>query len=172
MVDPRVFSWNASIVVLFLASFLVWIMVAGVGVLWIFDNGKEGRSRISRAFGAALASWAITAIVKILHPTTRPFEIAGFSPLTLTLPKDGSFPSGHAAFAWSLATVLYSYNKFYGLLFSLLALGVSIGRVLSGVHFVTDVLVGSVVGVSVGYAFSGALYSKIPLKNANKSRRK
>ena len=65
-----------------------------------------------------------------------------------------SFPSGHAASVWSLATVIaYEYGRrrplvrfgVYGL-----AIAVSISRYTGRNHFLSDVLVGSAIGFGIG----------------------
>ena len=64
----------------------------------------------------------------------------------------GSFPSGHATLAWTLATVMA--HKYPNWPVRLLAYGmataVSTTRVTGGVHFPSDVFAGSVIGFAVG----------------------
>ncbi|HEY6802540.1 MAG TPA: phosphatase PAP2 family protein [Pyrinomonadaceae bacterium] len=65
-----------------------------------------------------------------------------------------SFPSGHAASAWSVATVIaHEYGKRRPLVrFSIygLAAAVSVARYTEEKHFLSDVLIGSVIGYAVG----------------------
>jgi len=64
----------------------------------------------------------------------------------------GSFPSGHATLAWTLATVMageYPNWPMRILMYSA-ALAVSTTRVTGGVHFPADVFAGSVIGFGVG----------------------
>ena len=69
-------------------------------------------------------------------------------------PDQFSFPSGHTITAFSVAS---SLGHFYpamqpGLLFC--AASVAASRVLLGMHFLTDVLVGALIGASLGRAFA------------------
>lgn len=68
--------------------------------------------------------------------------------------KGNSFPSGHAASAWSVATVIASeYGRHRPLLrFTVygLATVVSISRFTGRNHFLSDVLVGSAIGYGIG----------------------
>jgi membrane-associated phospholipid phosphatase len=68
--------------------------------------------------------------------------------------KGNSFPSGHAASAWSVATVIASeYGKHRPLIrFAAygLAAAVSMSRFTGQNHFLSDVLVGSVLGYGIG----------------------
>jgi len=68
-----------------------------------------------------------------------------------------SFPSGHSSAAFLMVTLLVT---FYGPMFTLLyawAAMVAVSRVLLGVHFPSDILVGSVMGFLIAYV-SSALY--------------
>ena len=64
----------------------------------------------------------------------------------------GSFPSGHATLAWTLATVMaHEYPNWpVRLLAYGVATAVSTTRVTGGVHFPSDVFAGSVIGFGVG----------------------
>ncbi|MEJ2347838.1 MAG: phosphatase PAP2 family protein [Patescibacteria group bacterium] len=139
---------SPTLLITFLASFLIWFMFAGLIILWAFD-GKVKRTQAVHAFGAALLVWVIAQMLKSLLPTVRPFMINGNFPLTLTLPGDGAFPSTHTAIAFSLATTLWLHNKKLGYFYLILAFLVGIGRVFANVHYVLDVLIGSFLGVMV-----------------------
>ncbi len=88
-------------------------------------------------------------MVKDLFFTIRPFKINGFPPLTITNPSDNSFPSGHTASAFALATAIFLINKKLGVLMFVLSSLVGLGRVLSNVHYPLDVLGGLVLGIFV-----------------------
>ncbi|MBR9678562.1 MAG: phosphatase PAP2 family protein [Nanoarchaeota archaeon] len=60
-----------------------------------------------------------------------------------------SFPSTHAAASFSIAVILSHYYPKQKYLFYLLATLVSFTRVYSGVHYVSDVIVGAGLGVLV-----------------------
>jgi hypothetical protein len=67
---------------------------------------------------------------------------------------DGSsFPSGHSASAWALASVLanqYPDKKWVKLTSYSLATAFSVARVLEGVHYPSDVFLGAIIGYSIG----------------------
>tara|TARA_R110001606_G_C15310113_1_gene643526 strand:+ start:490 stop:1314 length:825 start_codon:yes stop_codon:yes gene_type:complete len=63
-----------------------------------------------------------------------------------------SFPSGHSATAFLLATVCFCYakNTYLKMSFIILAVLVGLSRVLVGVHWPMDVLVGGALGIILG----------------------
>lgn len=89
--------------------------------------------------------------VKYFVHRPRPFHILEDVHLVMG-PKDGfSFPSGHATTSFCVATVVairypkLSYPAF------IIATLVALSRPYIGVHYPSDILVGSLLGVFVGY---------------------
>jgi len=135
----------------FLASFAIWLLFAGLILLWVID-GRIKKEVALHALASAAASWVLAEMIKSLIPTLRPFETNGLSPLTLTVPAGAAFPSGHASVAFALASAVWLHNKKIGFFFLLGAFGVGLGRVLGNVHFPADVLGGVGLGILVAYA--------------------
>lgn len=123
-------------------------MFFGLWVVWKAD-GKFRREQVLHALVSALLAWLIAQMIKGLFPTVRPFQVNGFSPLTLTVPGDSAFPSGHSAAAFALATTIWLHDKKLGSVFVLTALAIGIGRVLGNVHFPVDILGGAFIGVAL-----------------------
>ena len=135
--------------VTFLASFLIWILFAGVLVLWVVD-GRLKKEQALHELLAVMVAWTIAQMIKTFFPAVRPYVINGGSFLTFTkLHSPGSFPSTHAAVAFALAMTVWLHDKKIGSLFILAALGVGVGRVLGNVHYPVDIIAGGIVGVGV-----------------------
>jgi len=71
----------------------------------------------------------------------------------LTLGGKASFPSGHTASAFALATslALFARNKMLGILYLVLAILVGYSRIYLSQHFPADVFGGAVIGVLVAF---------------------
>jgi len=139
----------------------VWMVLAsrvGDGWLW-YALGMIllvfGGSNRFQAVGAATLSAAVSVglflRVKRIIGRKRPCAVAPHCWANLLPPDQFSFPSGHSMTAFSVAVPL---SLFYpslepGLLFC--ALSIALSRILLGLHFLSDVLVGSVFGAILGY---------------------
>lgn len=100
--------------------------------------------RLGLTCGVPLA--ALTAVrAKLDHP--RPYEVYGLEPLIPKETRGRSFPSRHVYSICVIGTSFLYLDPPLGVL--LLALGalLSAARVLSGVHFLKDVLAGAVIGI-------------------------
>lgn len=137
--------------VTFLASFLIWFLFAGLVILWLID-GKIKKEQAIHAFLAAVLAWLLAEMVKSLFPSLRPFKLNGYSPLTVTVPTDSSFPSSHEAAAFATAMTIFLHNKKLGVVFILGALLIGLGRILANVHYLFDILAGAGIGVVTSVA--------------------
>jgi undecaprenyl-diphosphatase len=147
------------IIVKFLASFLIWLMFFGLLVLWFID-GKIKKEQVLHALLACLMAWITTEILKGVFDTTRPFIVEGAKALTLTIPKDGAFPSSHTALAYALATTIWLHDKKVGWIYLVLALLVGAARVIANVHYPADILGGALIGIFISFVIE-----KIHLRN-------
>jgi undecaprenyl-diphosphatase len=104
------------------------------------------------------AACAIAAGILIFHGVKRrvrrkrPRDIEPHNWAHVTTRDQFSFPSGHATTAFAVALSLGCFFPGMMPVLLILAANVAISRVVSGMHFVSDVVVGSGVGALLGYA--------------------
>ena len=127
----------------------VGALVGGAAGMWLLGHASHNEHWSETGFlagEAALNSLVIVEGLKYSLRRQRPFQGDGTGPFFQS--GGTSFPSEHAAAAWSVAGVIA--HEYPGPLTKIMAYGlaslVSVSRVKSRQHFPTDVVVGSVMG--------------------------
>jgi len=135
---------------IFLAEYLGYFLVA-ILILLLLKNARRYWLMTAMALAAAVLSrFVITEIIRFLWERPRPF-VDNTVNLILGHDATGSFPSGHAAFFFAISTVVYSHNKKAGTLFFIASFLISLARVFAGVHWLTDIIGGALVGMLSGW---------------------
>lgn len=137
----------------------LWAMIAtraGDGWLWyltglaiLLFGGESRLTAVASAGSAALVGIGVFKIIKNLSGRRRPCEIEPHCWAKLLPPDQFSFPSGHTITAFAVAI---SLSEFYpDLLPALLfcALSIAASRILLGMHFLSDVVVGAILGTGL-----------------------
>ena len=138
----------------------VWALAAtraGDGWLWylagliVFVVGGEQRlTAVASAGSAALVGVGLFMLIKRVSGRKRPCEIEPHCWAHLLPPDQFSFPSGHTITAFAVAL---SFGAFYPIALPLLlfcAISIAISRILLGMHFLSDVAVGAILGSGLG----------------------
>lgn len=136
---------------------MLWATRGGDGWLWyaigltvLLFGGEERFLATGAALVAGLVGIAVFLVLKKAAQRPRPCAIAPHAWATLLPPDQFSFPSGHTMTAFAVATPLMAYypDLSPGLLFC--AFSVAASRVLLGMHFLSDVVVGGILGALLG----------------------
>jgi hypothetical protein len=134
----------------------VALMVGGAGSLYLVGKLRSDDHQQETgilAGEAAVNSLMVAEILKVATRRERPIDGTGQGRFGHSSSAyDSSFPSVHAALAWSAASVLA--HEYPGVMTQILgyglATGVSVARVTGRNHFPSDVVVGSTVGWLIG----------------------
>jgi undecaprenyl-diphosphatase len=97
------------------------------------------------SYGAAILARSIVEGIYIFYKRPRPSSADHIEPLIIN--TNPSFPSGHAAFFGALAFALVSVQAPFALEFSIATIIMCIARVAAGVHFLSDIAVGWLLGM-------------------------
>ena len=138
----------------------IWTIIAsrlGDGWVWyalgfslLAFGGPQRFAAVSAGGAAALLGVFLFKVLKRLSQRPRPCEIEPHCWSKMLPPDQFSFPSGHTMTAFSIALVIsYFYPSLEGVLF-FLALNIAVSRIVLGMHFLSDVLAGIVLGVALG----------------------
>src|SRR5260370_11732344 len=121
----------------------------GVAVLASHDPGKY--AAFLAAALAAATGFVLFMVLKKIVARRRPCALEPSCWATL-LPRDQfSFPSGHSITAFAVAVPLSYYFPATAPVLLALAVSVAFSRIILGVHFLTDVIAGSIIGSLLGY---------------------
>jgi undecaprenyl-diphosphatase len=124
----------------------------GLGVMLLAYGGPQRFSAVGAAGAAALAGIGLFKLLKTLSQRPRPCQVEPHCWSKVLPPDKFSFPSGHTMTAFSIALVVsYFYPSLEGALF-FLALSIALSRIVLGMHFLSDVLAGMVLGIALGCA--------------------
>lgn len=141
-----------DIVIIFLASYLQYFLIAAF-LLLLFFSAYSKREKIyifwTAIISAVIARLGITEIIRFFYHRPRPF--INHTVIQLIPESAWSFPSGHSAFFFALATAIYFYNKKWGIGFFIVAILMNINRVISGVHYPSDILSGAIIGIAIAF---------------------
>ncbi len=102
-------------------------------------------------FVPGLTFWGGTLLRDRLN-RPRPYEQPGFEPLVHKETQGHSFPSRHALSAAVLSMVWMYFYPAAGWVMVGITVLICIGRVLTGVHHVRDVVCGAALGFALGFA--------------------
>ena len=128
-----------------------WIWYA-LGFLLLGFGGPQRFAAVSAAGAAAVFGIFVFKALKHLSQRQRPCQIEPHCWSRILPPDKFSFPSGHTMTAFSIALVIsYFYPSLEGVLL-FLALNIAVSRIVLGMHFLSDVLAGMVLGVGLGVA--------------------
>ena len=155
-----------NLLVTFCASFLIFILFAGLVVLWVID-GKIKKEQVIHALFSCFMAWIIANLIKDFFPTLRPFLIDGQKVLTLTVPGDAAFPSEHTTLAFALAVTIFMHDRRVGWFFLIAALAVGIARVLANVHYPIDIIGGALLGTIVAVVVEKTHFSRLFSRGKN-----
>jgi undecaprenyl-diphosphatase len=142
-----------DVVIILFASYLPYLMV----VTYLLFVHFSPYSRIEKyqffwltVISGGIARFGVNEIIHLFYHRSRPFISHRLHPLLFE--NGWSFPSGHATFFFAAATVIYLYNKKWGIGFFVATLVATISRVAAGLHYPSDIIGGMIIGIFTAYA--------------------
>ena len=128
-----------------------WVWYS-LGVLLLTFGGSRRYAAFGAAGSAAIFGILVFKVLKRLSHRPRPCQYQTHCWATVLPPDQFSFPSGHTMTAFSIALVVsYFYpNLEWPMYF--LAVSIGLSRIVLGMHFLSDVLAGAVLGSALGIA--------------------
>ncbi|WP_425516466.1 phosphatase PAP2 family protein [Ornithinibacillus massiliensis] len=129
-------------------------------LLILFTSGVEQMTAIASALSLTISHIPV-ALVKKLCPRKRPYLVLQNSRVLENPLTDCSFPSGHTTAIFSIITPFILLFPLFSIALIPIAFLVAISRVYLGLHYPSDVLVGSLLGISSGVICFNLLVTSI-----------
>ncbi|MDD3370047.1 MAG: phosphatase PAP2 family protein [Lachnospiraceae bacterium] len=157
-IDQSILLWIQDVLrIPVLNPFFVFITNLGnAGAIWLVISVLLLIPKRTRKIGvlsilALIGSLLINNLMlKNLVGRTRPYENIANLQLLVHKASDFSFPSGHTGSSFAAAYVLYKeLPKKYGIPAMILAGLIGFSRLYVGIHYPTDVLAGTVLGIFI-----------------------
>ena len=138
-----------------------WLWYLLALTVWLF-GGEQGPPAVIACVLAAAAGIAVFVALKRATGRSRPCQIARHCWSTLLPPDRFSFPSGHTITAFAICVPLgYFYPGMQAGL-GFISLSIALSRILLGMHFLSDVVAGALIGSILGYASYAAFIVNWP----------
>lgn len=130
-----------------LGNSLVIIMLTAV-ILYLYSK-VSFKSNFILFLLIIIVGGILTHVLKIAIDRPRPPKELADVNILLTPLYEKSFPSGHAQIAFTTMTYLVKKIKKMAILLITVAMLIGLSRIYVGVHYPTDVLFGSIIGLFV-----------------------
>lgn len=98
----------------------------------------------------AAVPYIIVSLARRLINAKRPYEIYDFYEVLPKEKKGSSFPSRHVFSAFVIATLALLLSVWLAIPLFIIGVCIAVSRVLTGTHFLRDVIAGALVGVLAG----------------------
>jgi undecaprenyl-diphosphatase len=123
---------------------LFWILLT---LLMLILSKKSKKTAWTSATALILSAIIVNLILKNLVMRDRPCWIDTDVKMLVKIPRDYSFPSGHSSASFASAVAIFLRNKKLGTPLVILALLIALSRLYLFVHWPTDVLAGTAIGI-------------------------
>jgi undecaprenyl-diphosphatase len=148
-----------ELVIIFCARYLIFIFIPIH--LWFYSNSNtQIKHAIKESVWSVLLAVLFGTVISFVVGRERPFIIDEFNIISIIPPPlTSSFPSLHSAISIALIAPLIFKKHAFAYWLPIIALIVMLGRLAAGVHFISDILGGILVGIisfsliRLGHAF-------------------
>lgn len=126
-----------------------WLWYA-FGLILLLCGGGQRFAAIGAAGSSAVAGILIFRALKRTSRRKRPCEIEPHCWASILPPDKYSFPSGHAITAFAVAISLGLFYPELQTCLLVMALLIAVSRIILGMHFLSDVVAGTTIGIALG----------------------
>ncbi|EKD30576.1 MAG: hypothetical protein ACD_78C00004G0002 [uncultured bacterium (gcode 4)] len=127
---------------------LVMLVLVGLWLYGVYKKNNQYKSDALMIFYSIALAFIFYIILNLGLPLRpRPETVSAIRPLVDHLP-DNSFPSGHGIFAGASMLAAFFYTRrFIAWILLIAGLLMILSRVLAGIHYPGDILIGCIIGL-------------------------
>jgi undecaprenyl-diphosphatase len=122
-----------------------------IGLILLVFGGSQKFLAIGAATAAAATGIFLFRTLKHASRRKRPCEIEPHCWSSILPPDKYSFPSGHSITSFAIALSIGMFYPDLQIVLLAVALLIASSRIILGMHFLSDVLAGSAIGILLGY---------------------
>lgn len=133
----------------FIETYGTYVIGLAAACLWLLarpGGDRKWKLAAGSALGAAALGLIVNKIISSSWHRDRPFQTHHVAHIWGARKTDASFPSDHASAAFGIAVAVLLIDPVIGIAFLVLAVLISVGRVIVGEHYPGDVLAGAAIG--------------------------
>jgi len=128
-----------------------WIWYAMALTVWLF-GGEQGPRAVAASTLPVGVGIGVFIALKRITGRRRPCQFDQHCWSNLLPPDQFSFPSGHTITAFAVAVPLGLFYPGMEVGLGFIALSIASSRILLGMHFLSDVVAGALIGSALGYS--------------------
>lgn len=128
-----------------------WLWYALAGMVLGY-GGSQRYAAVSAAAAAAVVGVLVFKVLKHASHRPRPCQLEPHCWSKVLPPDRFSFPSGHTMTAFSIALVVSAFYPSLEAPLYFLAASIAFSRIVLGMHFLSDVIAGVLLGSGLGIA--------------------
>ncbi len=144
-------GWLAQ-VALFFSNYAVYILPVIVAIYVVLVANRPIKKLLYAGVVVA-AAMLLAELLKQLFSVPRPFITLDFTPIATV--ANYSFPSIHATYAGAMFLAVYfliSKRSWFTVAVAIVCIAIAISRVMLGVHYPLDIVVGFALGMVCAFA--------------------
>ena len=159
------YSPVTDFIIIFFAEYLAYILIV-IFLYLVYRSMYNLRGKLTMlsivAFSSLVARYGVTELIRFFYHRPRPFLTHRVHQLLSE--TSYSFPSGHSTFFFAFSYTIYLYNKKWGMWFLGATILLTIARVMAGVHYLSDIVGGMIIGIiiaKVSFTYLGVYFNNL-----------
>ncbi len=144
----------ANFLIIITSKYFFLISVLTLVVFLVKAGGQTRKRLMVLTLVAFILSFLLAKIAAILVYNPRPFVTEHIQPL-FAHAADNGFPSDHTLLTATIASVIFVFNRRWGVLLFILSLLIGLARVLAYVHQPLDIVGSVLIAVSMTWVAFG-----------------